>query len=65
MATKDPPSGRKDNPEIFEWEGPGPLPLIPDVNFSVYILDIIAKYGDDVAIVSSLAIELLELSTVL
>ncbi|KAG7171548.1 Luciferin 4-monooxygenase-like [Homarus americanus] len=38
-------------PRVLEWEGPGPLPPIPDTNFAAYMLEMMEEHGDSVAVV--------------
>ncbi|XP_042217376.1 4-coumarate--CoA ligase 1-like [Homarus americanus] len=40
-------------PRVLEWEGPGPLPPIPDTNFAAYMLEMMEEHGDSVAVVDA------------
>ncbi|XP_069937099.1 uncharacterized protein [Cherax quadricarinatus] len=40
-------------PRLLEWEGSKPLLPILDTNFAVHLLEVMAKYGDSVAVVNS------------
>ncbi|KAG7171700.1 putative 4-coumarate--CoA ligase-like 5-like, partial [Homarus americanus] len=43
-------SRRSTEPRILEWDGPGPLPAIPNINYAVFMLESMAAYGDAVAV---------------
>ncbi|XP_053638029.2 uncharacterized protein [Cherax quadricarinatus] len=40
-------------PRILEWDGSKPLLPIPDTNYAVHFLEMIAKYGDAIAMVNA------------
>ncbi|XP_071532753.1 uncharacterized protein [Panulirus ornatus] len=45
--------GGKSEPKILQWDGPTPLPPIPEVNFATFMLKHMESYGDKVAVVSA------------
>lgn len=51
-AGEDGGDSKKGEPRILTWDGPRPLPPIPDTNYAVFLLELMAAYGDTVAVVS-------------
>lgn len=43
--------GRKE-PRVLQWQGPQPLPPIPNINYAIFILKQCVVHKDAVAVVS-------------
>lgn len=47
-------SGAEDNePRVLRWQGPHPLPEIPNKNFEVFMLEEMVRHGDAVALIDA------------
>ncbi|XP_045610423.2 uncharacterized protein [Procambarus clarkii] len=46
-------SRARTTPRLLQWQGTEPLPAIPDTNYAAFILEIMAGYGDAVAVVEA------------
>lgn len=43
-------------PRILRWDGPVPLPPIPDTNYASFVLNIMLQHGEKLAQVSSFSL---------